>query len=92
MIFLVELWTVGWSDRFFNITSPFMLDFTQTLFEALEQSPGKQSNGTDGETPNNDPVLDAVSLEAECHNMLFLGILAYIEVLTEAEGLCAGGA
>lgn len=62
------------------------------LLEALEQRPAKQSNSTNGKCPYDDAVFDAVSLEAECHNVLFLGILAYIELLTETEGLRALGA
>lgn len=62
------------------------------LPEAFEQCPAEKTNSANSEGPNDDSVLDAVSLEAKRHNILFLCILANIKILSETESFRALGA
>ena len=55
----------------------------------LETGPAQQPDDAHDEPPDNDLILVAVSLKAHGGDIFFLRVLADVEVLAQAKGLCA---
>jgi hypothetical protein len=58
----------------------------------LEQRPAQEATCTNDEAPDDNLVLVTVALEAQCHDIVLLGVLADVDALVETERLGAFGA
>ena len=62
------------------------------LHDSLEDGVAEQADRTHDETPDDYPILVAVALEALRRHVVLVGVLAEVDALAQAEGLCALGA